>query len=479
MSDLREQYKRFLRLEDDLRLFDRSVGQIKYWELARVEVFLTLFERRVRGGSKRASKSKGPEKLLFYIKSLFDFKKNPYLCPKKGVIFSGGQRRVLTEDGFWWDIHVDPIIDYLDLPYMSLEYPIDLEHYGPPRTENLYHFDLLLTLGFLRSKLGLTKIRIPQDEIEFLSRVRSEIERRLGFDIDIPKIVTNRIHEHRALLPLCLRLLKHIEPRLVVMVTSYARKSLLEACKRLRIPAVELQHGVISPYHPGYSFPEAARGKTCFPDYLLVFGEYWRDIANYPIDNDRIISVGYPYLERKIEQYAQQRRKKQIVFISQGRIGVPISKFAVELSRVPDLDYKIVYKLHPRETAGWKNRYPWLLNTDIEVIDTLGTDLYRLLGESMVQVGVSSTAIYEGIAYGLETYLLDVLGVEYFDPLIRTKLVHKVSSAEEMIELLKSSDVGESVNSEMLFLPNGVEHTVAFLRDLYARSSDESTDSPF
>ena len=207
-----------------------------------------------------------------------------------------------------------------------------------------------------------------------------------------------------------------------------------------------------------------------FPDYLLVFGDYWKSIADYPIDTGRVISAGYPYLERKIKQYAQSKRKKQILFISQSRIGIPISKFAVELSK-HNLDYKIVYKLHPREVSDWRIRYPWLVDANVEVIDTLGTDLYRLLGESMVQVGVSSTAIYEGLAYGLKTFLIDVLGVDYFDPLIKTKLVHKVSTAEEMVKLLTDDDKQDVVDSQSLFLPNGVEHTVQFLRTLYEEST--------
>lgn len=470
MSDLKEHYLKFLQLEEELGLFEKRIAGIPYWELSRVEVFLTLFERKVSGIQKKTSRFKDLTKLLFYFKSLFNLRKNPFFCGEREIIFSGGQRRVLTEDGKWWDIHVDPFLHRVDQTYMSLEYPIDLEHYGPAKTSNLYHFDVLLTLGFLRQKLGLTRVSISADEMYALRQIRTEIEKRFEINLDIPKIVRKRLQERQSLLPLCLKLLKRVKPKLVVMVTNYARKSLVEACKILKIPTVEIQHGVISAYHPGYSFPKSAFNKVDFPDYLLVFGDYWKSIADYPIDTGRVISAGYPYLERKIKQYAQSKRKKQILFISQSRIGIPISKFAVELSK-HNLDYKIVYKLHPREVSDWRIRYPWLVDANVEVIDTLGTDLYRLLGESMVQVGVSSTAIYEGLAYGLKTFLIDVLGVDYFDPLIKTKLVHKVSTAEEMVKLLTDDDKQDVVDSQSLFLPNGVEHTVQFLRTLYEEST--------
>ena len=474
MSDLKEQYLKFLKLEEELGLFNKRIAGIRYWDLSRAEVFLTLFESKVGGGSSSNSGFKELTKFFFYIKSLFNLRKNPFFSKKKEIIFSGGQRRVLTEDGKWWDIHVDPFLDKFKIPYLSLEYPINLEHYGPAKTSFLYFFDSLITLGFIRRKLGLTKVHITDDELEFLKQIRTEIKKRFDIDIDVPRIVVNRLHERQALLPLCLKLLKRINPKLVVMVTSYARKSLVEACRLLKIPTVEIQHGVISPYHPGYSYPKSAMNNVDFPDYLLVFGDYWKDVATYPISKDNIISVGYPYLENKIQQYSRRKRKKQIVFVSQSRIGVPISKFAVELSKLPDLDYRIAYKLHPREVNDWKTRYPWLVDADIDVIDTLGTDLYRLLGESMVQVGVSSTAIYEGLAYGLRTFLLDVLGVEYFDPLIQTGLVQKVSSTEEMVRLLGSDDKQRSVDRHLLFLPQGVEKTVDCLSKLYDKVSKVS-----
>ena len=466
MSSLKEQYLEFLQLEDDLGLFQKKVGGIRFWELVRTEIILTLFERKANNVVLPAPRVKKIAKLFFYFRSLLDLSKNPFFCRKKEVLFSGGQRRVLSEDGKWWDIHVDPLIDSLGLSYMSLEYPVKLDHYAPAKTSVLRHFDVLITLGFLRRKLGLTKVDISDGGFQLLSQIRTEIVKRFKIDVNVRQVVINKLHERQSLLPLCVKLLKRIKPKLVVMVTSYARKSLVEACRILRIPTVELQHGVISPYHPGYSFPGSAFNEVSFPDYLLVFGNYWRSFAKYPIDRERIITVGYPYLEKKKRQYTRLKRKRQIVFISQNRLGTPISRLALELSKVSGFDYKIIYKLHPLECSQWRKRYPWLVGARMDVIDTLGTDLYKLLGESHAQVGVASTAVYEGLAFGLKTYLLDAPGVEYFEPLFNTNLLHIISSADDIVKLLESEDKQVSIDSHYLFAPNGVENTVRFLRTL-------------
>jgi len=464
MSSLKEQYTKFLQIEEELDLFNRRIDGIPYWDLSRVEIFFELFEGKSSGSAKTKIRLIWLKKLLFYVRSLFNLPKNPLLCSAKDIVFSGGQRRVQVEDGTWWDIHVDPLLGNINVSYMSLEYPINLEHYGPAKTPILYYFDVLITLGFIRRMLGLTKVKLRTEDLRFLESVREELKTRFEVDVDVTKIVIGRLHERQSLLPLCLKFLKRVKPKLVVMVTSYARKSLLEACRILNITTIELQHGVISSYHPGYSFPNSARHNVLFPDYLMVFGEYWRTIADYPIEEDHIISVGYPFLEKRIKLHTQAKRKRQIVFISQNRFGVPISRMAVELSKVSDFDYRIVYKLHPREVLDWKARYPWLVDANVEVIDTLGTGLFKLLGESMVQVGVSSTAIYEGLAFGLRTFILDVPGSEYFQPLLDAGQAHKVTSVSDFVKQLRDEENVVHPDIDYIFSRNGVTTTIEYIK---------------
>jgi hypothetical protein len=476
MITLKEFTSEFLKLEDEMKLFQRKIDGIRFWELARTEIFLTLFENTTDSSDPMPPRLKPLTKLIFYLKSLFNLRKNPFFTRKKDVLISGGQRRVLSEDGKWWDIHTDPIIEPFGQSYMSLEYPVKLEHYAPPKTHVLAHFDVVITVGFLRRVLGLAKVRVTADDIKLLSQIQEEFRTRFNIDYDVKRVVFERLQERQSLYPLCIKLLKRIKPKLAIIVTHYARKSLVEACKALKIPVVELQHGVINAYHPGYSFPDSAFDQVIYPDYLLVFGNYWRDFARYPISKERVIPVGYPYLEMKLKQYTKTSRKKQIVFISQGPLGVPISKIALELSQNPDFDYRIIYKLHPLECVDWKFRYPWLVGANLDVIDTWDTALYKFLGESIAQVGLGSTAIYEGLAFGLKTFILDAPGAEYFEPLFETNIVHKVSSAGEIINHLKSDDSLKPVDTSDIFSIDATENTVKFLKELLDKSwSDQSS----
>jgi len=56
-----------------------------------------------------------------------------------------------------------------------------------------------------------------------------------------------------------------------------------------------------------------------------------------------------------------------------------------------------------------------LAKDNVELVDD---DLYKLLSSSEYQVGVYSTAIYEGLLFGLKTILCNTMFVEYMEELI-------------------------------------------------------------
>lgn len=98
-----------------------------------------------------------------------------------------------------------------------------------------------------------------------------------------------------------------------------------------------------------------------------------------------------------------------IIFVSQGTIGNKLSRLAVDLcERLKDGEYKIIYKLHPEEYMGWKTRYPWLAESKIQVIDSLEHNIYEYFAGCDIQIGVYSTAIYEGMGFGLKTYIYNI-----------------------------------------------------------------------
>jgi hypothetical protein len=79
----------------------------------------------------------------------------------------------------------------------------------------------------------------------------------------------------------------------------------------------------------------------------------------------------------------------------------------LELAKQLD-GYTIYYKLRPEEYSGWKERYPTEFQhvPNLRVIDSDAVPLYDYFARCRWQVGINSTALYEGLGFGLTTFVL-------------------------------------------------------------------------
>ncbi len=464
LGKIDELSKNFLQFEQDLGLFQETVDEVYFWERIRFGVFNYLYERTAGEKQKQTLFRARKKRLSFYFSSVSNILKNPFLTSKKDVLFVGSPRRVLYHDGTWWDLYTDPIINHLEESYISLEPDFRLQHSKPAHTKNLKHLDFIVFLNDLQRKLRISRVTFSKKDNLLIESIQNEIQRRFGIKYNTRKMIVASLEQRKGMIPVYLRLLKLISPRIIIVAVSYGKEDLIEAAKSLNIPVAELQHGVIYPMHFGYSFPGPNATKLTFPDYLLVFGDFWAEVADYPIGKDRIVSVGYPYMEIEKEKLVQVKSKNKILIISQGGLGNSISSFAVELSQLVGEKYEILYKLHPREIEGWQKRYSELIDANLTVIDTMDTSLYQLFSESCIQVGVSSTAIYEGLAFGLQTYLIDAPSVEFFNNLTEAGFAYKIKTPQELVERMNMPKTSGFFDSEKIFKSNAVENILSFIQ---------------
>jgi hypothetical protein len=267
--------------------------------------------------------------------------------------------------------------------------------------------------------------------------------------------------------PIYRQLVRQVDPDLAVLVVSYGRETFIEACQEEGVPVVELQHGELSEYHMGYHYPNGP--KRHFPDYFLAFGEFWTSAADFPIPEERRLPVGYPFLERRAERYASVGAERQVVFLSQGEPGVRLSRFAAEFA-ARDHDWTVVYKLHPGEYSRWRQEYPWLEGAPLRVVDTSDPPLYKLFAQSSAQVGAYSTALYEGLQFDLDTYVVDVPGIECVRGLFDAGGATLVRSAEELDHALESSEGGAGVDLSEFFRPGAEANVISALREIRDRT---------
>ena len=458
-----------LELESNLGLMDLEVAGVPFWERIRFTVNRTLHQEV--GDVGQAHTDPG----LSYGRSLYKlarnvFVANPLFAPDSDLLVWGHERRKQLEDGLWWDIYCDPVLDRLEDDWIYLEREYENGHLRPTRTETVYYLDLLkyiplLAMQLLRGPFTVESTMLSSSERSTLGRIEDEITERFGTSPDIQGLVASNILKRRVRRPFYRRILRQVDPGLALVVVSYGRETFIEACQDEGVPVVELQHGELSEYHMGYHFPNGP--KRHFPDYFLAFGEFWTSAADFPIPDDRILPVGYPYLEHRTERFPDITPERQIVFLSQGESGERISRIATEFAAL-DNDWTVVYKLHPGEYSRWREAYPWLVDSPLRVIDSSEPSLYELFAHSTAQVGAYSTALYEGLHFDLDTYVADVPGIECIEGLIDAGGAAIVRSAEELDGRLRSSSGNPRIDPERFFQPDAEENVLTTLREIRA-----------
>lgn len=81
--------------------------------------------------------------------------------------------------------------------------------------------------------------------------------------------------------------------------------------------------------------------------------------------------------------------------------------------------------------------------------------LYRLFGELSAQIGVGSTAVYEGLCFDLETFVFEADGADVLQPLVDDGTASMIESVDELARRL-GSGAANQFDREWFFKSNSV-----------------------
>ena len=240
------------------------------------------------------------------------------------------------------------------------------------------------------------------------------------------------------------KLLKSISPKIIVEVVglSLDAKILNEAAYNSGIRTVELQHGTgaLNIYYPDNTVIKQ------FPMYYFTFGDFWSRAMKPPIPADHIVSMGFPYHDMMMKDYPPERRKKDkntVIFLSSRKYGKDLSEVAVELKRIRPVT-NVIFKLHPREYADYREKYPALKDSGLEIAADNKTPLYELFSRCSMQVGVESTAIYEGMSFSLDTFIWDIPKAALMKEMVDKGYAVKFKDAGELAGLMDEREEGNT-----------------------------------
>ena len=462
LTELSDSFHRF---EAENGLFDIRVKGRCVWDHLRYEVFEQLVVKR-HGWSAAREKRSYP-RILLGILSYGWFRLRWLLLPSPsyevllvnttpGKYLEGGKR----------DIHMWPLARALSPHYRVLAFDHNVTAIDPA----LYPCDVLLTRpAYLFQRLKSLFIRFSPSEEEALSDIRRKLKEAFGIEVDVRAIARGNFA-----LQLCLEdffrwFLGKIRPRMLLYCDNGNVKGMLTAAHELGVIAVDMQHGVVSPTHVMYRYPpglDMGRIKAALPKRIFTFGTFWNAQYSLPV---RTVAVGSPHFDLQSEKPFRappQERAKRILISSVLLSRGILSELAVELARMLP-DHTIYYKLRIDEYSSWKDHYPPSFRSggNLVVIENYEKSIYDYFALCRYHVGTNSTTLFEGLAYGLTTFVLTLGRYEEVLPLIEGGHVFPVKDAAE-IKARIGSEPPHPLPPEAIFRPGSGENARLAIADL-------------
>ena len=265
------------------------------------------------------------------------------------------------------------------------------------------------------------------------------------------------------------RLLREVRPGVMFVDHEGVRTPWLAAARRLGIPIVAVQHGVIYPNNPEYCHP--IHPALVRPDTTCVFGPYERDllVAQGGYDPASVVVTGSSRADPRTterpeapDERAQVRRelgvadgdRMLVVSVAHNPIAGQLhsAEMVARLLGGPLPATHVVVKLHPQDRTG--GSFAALLRglaraggyppPAISVVRD--TDLYRLLRSADAHLGQYSTVLTDAIVAGIPNMI--ATGLAYADQLgyVAARVAVAVESVDDVRAFMrdpKAADVGD------------------------------------
>jgi hypothetical protein len=271
-------------------------------------------------------------------------------------------------------------------------------------------------------------------------------------------------------------LLGRIKPRYVWLINAHGYPSFVAAAKEKGIKVIELQHGVLYQYHPGYSWNHNAlpyKTSMPLPDYLLLYGEFWKEaLEKNGFWSDELRVVGSPRLDRFRTSSGKQSSKVQMVVSTQPLVSPAIycdyfQKF-MQLAK-GQFDFEITFKLHQREInkEAYLQSFPDTGQVKV-LLNNEQPSTFDLLREATLHLSIASTCHYEALALGTPTVVLPLINHEAMLPLIERGYGIVCETPEKLVDLINSNKL-QPVDDQIrdtFFRRNAVDNILTFLASI-------------
>ena len=390
------------------------------WNLLRIFIYLNL--EKQNASSKKTS-FKSP---FFILKEGFLPLKIPI---KKNNIcgFSSTESRKEYK-GQFYDIYLDPLYEILGDELTVFEWP-DVSGYRRKYACKVYsknyvpmHIPIYTKTFWNIAFYKFLKLReAPINSNETLIEIIDFISKTYSIDKNnLKKKMYEFITIFYHIKNFLKKIIKNIHPKAVLIRCGYGRfpMALSQACRELKIPSIEIQHGLITASHPAYTKSLKSENKDCIPEYLLTHGDVFTEMIKKGnlFDKNKIFTVGHFYLD-KIKKDIQESDiekktpissfKYNLLFTSQWILAEEIKEFIIRVSeqlKKSKIDIGIIFKPHPYDKTDYSD-----MNTHENIIlANKYEDTFKLFKIVDAHSTIYSISGLEAMAFGKPNIFVDI-----------------------------------------------------------------------
>lgn len=404
----------FLKLqktEEQFNLFDVKLNNIYAWELVRATIFEHILES-VGVLGQHFSKAKPVNNVYFGNKTLCEMPNAEILLfefPRKNNL----DFRTLAAQTEFADNMV------------VLEYPQEYGYSDATYDTASKQYPIGDFLNYC--KQNETKIEFSGENKQIIRWLKQVFIDALGIDIEFSLFFHSRILKFLREFNYFDKIFQNHRFKEVMIPSAYWSAGIVAAAKKNNVITSDIQYALISRYHPSFSFPVHARAYGAERVYL--WSKYW-NIEETAYNKSKILKSNY--FKEKLNRIdsVSIETAADIAFVSQGRVGKKIFKFALDFAKKYP-NRSIVFCPHPDEEIMTYNGYDELdLLPNLRLNDQ--SETLMAIMQVRVVIGAYSTSLIEALALGKKVFSLTVGGHEVMEREVEAGYIQYITNCDEL-----------------------------------------------